>query len=160
MDICVRPMRCPRRHVINVRCVTRAIVRVNRPGAVHYLQQWFAPSDPAMEQSLHNIPVFRQFAALRAVARLLDETTILRFRHLLEKQGLATERCHFGHLSRGLEAARRIVRWPVRPSWLVWHKRGHRCGYESFGPSVHSGWTDIRPNPSVDPSQDCLNRRS
>ena len=43
-------MRCPRRHVINVRCVTRAIVRVNRPGAVHYLQQWFAPSDPAMEQ--------------------------------------------------------------------------------------------------------------
>jgi IS5 family transposase len=59
---------------------------------IHYLQQWFALSDPAMEEALHDMPVFRDFAKLSAgVARLPDETTILRFRHLLEKHDLATD---------------------------------------------------------------------
>jgi IS5 family transposase len=59
---------------------------------IHYLQLWFALSDPAMEEALHDMPVFREFAKLDAgVARLPDETTILRFRHLLEKNDLATD---------------------------------------------------------------------
>jgi IS5 family transposase len=59
---------------------------------IHYLQQWFALSDPAMEEALHDMPVFRDFAKLNAgIARLPDETTILRFRHLLEKHDLATD---------------------------------------------------------------------
>ena len=59
---------------------------------VHYLQQWFALSDPAMEEALHDMPVFREFARLgEGIERLPDETTILRFRHLLEKHDLATD---------------------------------------------------------------------
>ena len=58
---------------------------------IHYLQQWFALSDPAMEEALHDMPVFREFAKLDGAARLPDETTILRFRHLLEKHDLATD---------------------------------------------------------------------
>lgn len=59
---------------------------------IHYLQQWFALSDPAMEEALHDMPVFREFAKLGdGVTRLPDETTILRFRHLLEKHDLATD---------------------------------------------------------------------
>jgi transposase, IS5 family len=59
---------------------------------IHYLQQWFALSDPAMEEALHDMPVFRDFAKLsEGVGRLPDETTILRFRHLLEKHDLATD---------------------------------------------------------------------
>ena len=59
---------------------------------VHYLQQWFALSDPAMEEALHDMPVFREFARLgEGAERLPDETTILRFRHLLEKHDLATD---------------------------------------------------------------------
>jgi IS5 family transposase len=59
---------------------------------IHYLQQWFALSDPAMEEALHDMPVFREFAKLGGGAeRLPDETTILRFRHLLEKHDLATD---------------------------------------------------------------------
>ncbi|WP_425260354.1 IS5 family transposase [Rubrivivax sp. RP6-9] len=59
---------------------------------VHYLQQWFALSDPAMEEALHDMPVFREFARLGdGMSRLPDETTILRFRHLLEKHDLATD---------------------------------------------------------------------
>lgn len=58
---------------------------------IHYLQ-WFALSDPAAEEALHDMPVFREFAKLEdGVERLPDETTILRFRHLLEKHDLATD---------------------------------------------------------------------
>jgi transposase, IS5 family len=59
---------------------------------IHYLQQWFGLSDPAMEEALHDVPLYREFAKLDgATARLPDETTILRFRHLLEKHNLAVD---------------------------------------------------------------------
>lgn len=59
---------------------------------IHYLQQWFGLSDPAMEEALHDVPMYREFARLDgAMARLPDETTILRFRHLLEEHKLAAE---------------------------------------------------------------------
>ncbi len=59
---------------------------------IHYLQQWFSLSDPAMEEALHDVPLFREFARLDgALDRLPDESTILRFRHLLEKHDLAPD---------------------------------------------------------------------
>jgi transposase, IS5 family len=59
---------------------------------IHYLQQWFGLSDPAMEEALHDVPLYREFAKLEGVtARLPDETTILRFRHLLERHELAVD---------------------------------------------------------------------
>jgi IS5 family transposase len=59
---------------------------------IHYLQQWFALSDPAMEEALHDMPVFREFAKLpEGSTRLPDETTILRFGHLLERHDLAVD---------------------------------------------------------------------
>ena len=57
---------------------------------IHFMQQWFTLSDPAMEESLHDMPLFRDFAGLGGWSeRLPDETTILRFRHLLEEHKLA-----------------------------------------------------------------------
>ena len=57
---------------------------------IHFMQQWFGFSDPAMEESLHDVPLYREFAELDAgVSRLPDESTILRFRHLLEKHELS-----------------------------------------------------------------------
>jgi IS5 family transposase len=59
---------------------------------IHYIQQWFGLSDPAMEEALHDVPLYREFAKLDGVtARLPDESTILRFRHLLEKHNLAVD---------------------------------------------------------------------
>ncbi|MGC4078734.1 MAG: IS5 family transposase [Rubrivivax sp.] len=59
---------------------------------IHYLQQWFGLSDPAMEEALHDVPLYREFARLDgATQRLPDETTILRFRHLLERHELAAD---------------------------------------------------------------------
>lgn len=59
---------------------------------IHYIQQWFGLSDPAMEEALHDVPLYREFVKLDGVtARLPDESTILRFRHLLEKHNLAVD---------------------------------------------------------------------
>lgn len=59
---------------------------------IHFMQQWFSLSDPAMEEALHDVPLFREFAALdNWNMRLPDESTILRFRHLLEKHELALQ---------------------------------------------------------------------
>ena len=59
---------------------------------IHFMQQWFGLSDPAMEEALHDMALFREFAQLDAGAtRLPDESNILRFRHLLEANNLATQ---------------------------------------------------------------------
>lgn len=59
---------------------------------IHFMQQWFTLSDPAMEEALHDMPVFREFAGLEGWdQRLPDESTILRFRHVLEKHKLAAQ---------------------------------------------------------------------
>ena len=58
---------------------------------IHFMQQWFTLSDPSMEEALHDVPLFRDFAGLNWDTRLPDETTILRFRRLLEEHKLAPE---------------------------------------------------------------------
>jgi IS5 family transposase len=62
---------------------------------IHFMQQWFNLSDPAMEEALHDVPLFREFAGLGTWDdRLPDESTILRFRHVLEKHKLAPHMLH------------------------------------------------------------------
>jgi IS5 family transposase len=57
---------------------------------IHFMRQWFGYSDPAMEEALHDVPLLRQFAGLDAFEDVMpDESTILRFRHLLEQHELA-----------------------------------------------------------------------
>jgi transposase, IS5 family len=56
---------------------------------IHFLQQWYALSDPAMEEALYDTPVMRRFAQLGGLDGIPDETTILNFRRLLETHGLA-----------------------------------------------------------------------
>ncbi|SED83551.1 IS5 family transposase [Pseudomonas anguilliseptica] len=55
---------------------------------VHLMQNWFGYSDPAMEETLYETTILRQFAGL-SLERIPDETTILNFRRLLEKHELA-----------------------------------------------------------------------
>jgi transposase, IS5 family len=56
---------------------------------VHFLQQWFALSDPGVEDALYESPVLRHFAGIDlGRAPVPDETTILNFRHLLEEHEL------------------------------------------------------------------------
>jgi len=69
---------------------------------VHLMQNWFGLSDPAMEEALYEIAPMRVFARLLVTKPIPDETTILHFRHLLEKNELAPEilRSVNAHLTR------------------------------------------------------------
>lgn len=59
---------------------------------IHFLQQWFNLSDPAMEEALYDTPMFREYAGLdMGEDNLPDESTILRFRHLLETHELSLQ---------------------------------------------------------------------
>ena len=57
---------------------------------IHFMQQWFGLSDPAMEEALWETPLLRQFAGIGPdFEGVPDETTILKFRHLLEQHELS-----------------------------------------------------------------------
>ena len=58
---------------------------------VHLMQNWFALSDPSMEEALYEIASLRTFAGLKLSEPIPDETTILNFRHLLEEYDLAED---------------------------------------------------------------------
>jgi transposase, IS5 family len=56
---------------------------------IYFLQQWFALSDRQMEDALYDMASLRRFAGFSTVTSALpDETTILNFRHLLERHDL------------------------------------------------------------------------
>src|SRR5260370_13066025 len=56
------------------------------------LQHWFNLSDPAMEESLHDSVSMRQFVGIDLGREPVpDETTVCKFRHLLEEHGLGGE---------------------------------------------------------------------
>jgi IS5 family transposase len=58
---------------------------------VHFMQQWFTLSDPGMEEAFFDTLLYREFSQLDEFGRVLDESTILRFRHRLEKYKLADQ---------------------------------------------------------------------
>ena len=59
---------------------------------IYFTQQWFNLSDPAMEDALYDSEAMRRFAGVDPGADVVpDESTILRFRHVLEEHQL-TER--------------------------------------------------------------------
>jgi IS5 family transposase len=59
---------------------------------IHLMQQWYSLSDPAMEDALIEVPTMRRFAGIDMISdRIPDETTILAFRHLLEKHNLGEQ---------------------------------------------------------------------
>src|SRR4030043_308445 len=56
---------------------------------IYFMQQWYGLSDPAMEDALYDIESMRRFADIDIATDVVpDETTILHFRHLLERHGL------------------------------------------------------------------------
>ncbi len=59
---------------------------------IHLMQQWYSLSDPAMEEVLIEMPSMHRFTGIDLMSdRIPDETTILTFRHLLEKHGLGEQ---------------------------------------------------------------------
>jgi IS5 family transposase len=56
---------------------------------IYFLQQWYQLSDPGAEEALYDIQSMRAFVGLELGCDAIpDETTILNFRHLLERHDL------------------------------------------------------------------------
>ena len=67
----------------------RRPVGIDRMLRIHFLQHWFNLSDPAAEEALYDSRAMRRFAGIdlgREPAP--DETTICKFRHLMERHNL------------------------------------------------------------------------
>lgn len=59
---------------------------------IYFLQQWFNLSDPAVEEALYDSRTMQTFAGIDlGAAPVPDETTICRFRHLLERHDLGSQ---------------------------------------------------------------------
>jgi IS5 family transposase len=59
---------------------------------IYFMQNWFNLSDPAAEDALYDSESMRRFAGIElAEGKIPDETTILRFRHLLEEHQLTEQ---------------------------------------------------------------------
>jgi transposase, IS5 family len=76
---------------------------------IYFMQNWFNLSDPAAEDALYDSESMRRFAGIELCEQdIPDESTILRFRHLLEKHQL-TERI-FAEVRSLLEEKRLLLK--------------------------------------------------
>jgi IS5 family transposase len=67
----------------------RPPIGVERMLRVYFLQQWFNLSDPAVEEALYDSLAMRRFVGIDLGREPVpDETTVYRFRHLLEAPDL------------------------------------------------------------------------
>jgi len=70
----------------------RPPVGVERMLRIYFLQQWFNLSDPAVEEALYDSSAMRRFVGIDLGREpVQDETTVCRFRHLLEAHDLGQQ---------------------------------------------------------------------
>jgi IS5 family transposase len=70
----------------------RPPVRLERMLRIHFLQHWFNLSDPAVEEALYGSRAMRRFVGIGLGRQPApDETTICKFRHLLEAHNLGDQ---------------------------------------------------------------------
>ena len=70
----------------------RPPVGVERMLRIYFLQQWFNLSDPAVEEALYDSLAMRRFVGIDLGREPVpDETTVCRFRHLLEQHDLGRQ---------------------------------------------------------------------
>jgi len=76
---------------------------------IYFLQQWFNLSDPQAEDAIYDSESMRRFAGVELGDDVVpDESTILRFRHLLEQHGLTKD--IFAAITGLLEERRLLLR--------------------------------------------------
>src|SRR5437870_12050901 len=109
----------------------RRPVGVERMLRIYFLQQWFNLSDPAVEEALYDSVGMRQFVGIDLGCEPVpDETTVCKFRHLLEEHQLGEQ--ILGQVSLHLQAqgcGSRPARSWTRPSCT--HPRRPRIGSSS-----------------------------
>ena len=99
----------------------RPPVGVERMLRIYFLQQWFNLSDPAVEEALYDSAVMREFVGIDLGREPVpDETTVCKFRHLLEEHKLGGEMLSDGERAFAATGAcaSRPGRSSMRPSFM------------------------------------------
>jgi IS5 family transposase len=86
---------------------------IERMLRIHFLQHWFELSDPAAEEALYDSRAMRQFVGIDLGKEPVpDETTILKFRHLMESHNLGDQLFHLVNeylIENGLKVSRGTI---------------------------------------------------
>jgi len=70
----------------------RPPIGIERMLRIYFLQHWFNLSDPGVEEALYDSNAMRQFVGIDLGCEPApDETTVCKFRHLIERHGLAEQ---------------------------------------------------------------------
>jgi IS5 family transposase len=91
----------------------RRPVGIERMLRIHFLQHWFDLSDPGAEEALYDSRAMRTFVGIDLGREPVpDETTILNFRHLMERHNLGDELFHLVNVyleENGMKVARGTI---------------------------------------------------
>lgn len=151
-------------HYSKVDGAGRPPVGLDRMLRIYFLQQWFNLSDPAVEEAVYDSASIRAFVEIdlgREPAP--DETTVCKFRHLLEKHTLGEKlfqavNAHFQKhglkVTRGTTVDATIIGVPTstnnhdgkRDPEMCQTKKGNRY---YFGMKAHIGVDCIKPSLSI-----------
>jgi len=104
---------------------------------IYFLQQWFNLADPAVEEALYDSASLRQFAGIDLGSEPVpDETTVCKFRHLLEEQNLGEE--ILGTVNLHLQAKGvRITRGTIVDATLIHAPSSTKNREQSRDPEMH-----------------------
>ncbi len=106
---------------------------------IYFLQQWFNLSDPAAEEALYDSAVLRQFVGIDPGSEPVpDETTICKFRHLLEEHNLGEE--ILGTVNLHLQAKGvRITTGTIVDATIIHAPSSTKNRDQSRDPEMHQG---------------------
>lgn len=106
---------------------------------IYFMQQWFNLSDPQAEDALYDIEPMRRFAGVElAEDAIPDETTILNFRHLLEKHKL-TEKI-FAEVRQLLEDKKLLLKsGTIVDATIISAPASTKNATKSRDPEMHQG---------------------
>ena len=77
----------------------RPTIGIERMLRIHFLQHWFELSDPSAEEALYDSRAMRHFVGIDLGSEPVpDETTICKFRHLMERHNLGGELFRLVHV--------------------------------------------------------------
>jgi transposase, IS5 family len=104
---------------------------------IYFLQQWFNLADPAVEEALYDSATLRQFANIDLGAEPVpDETTVCKFRHLLEEHNLGEE--ILGTVNLHLQAKGiRITRGSIVDATIIHAPSSTKNRDQSRDPEMH-----------------------
>lgn len=76
----------------------RRPIGIERMLRIHFLQHWFELSDPGVEEALYDSRAMRQFVGIDLGKEPVpDESTVLQFRHLMERHQLGEQLLRLVH---------------------------------------------------------------